>query len=134
MAGRQLLDDPRLLCGRHHAELRLLWDGPILRGDHKRQASPELLLRPGRMGLRRCEGQSRMRLEICSQRLGQSRIDIGGEIVNWVVSYIEIRGGLFMGQQVDLDRPPHMIAIEGVLLLDLAKSKGVDFRPGDRHS
>lgn len=86
------------------------------------------------MGLGRCEGRSRMRPEICSQRLGQSRIDIGGEIVNGVVSYIEIRGGLFTGQQVDLDRPPHMIAIEGVLLLDLAKSKVVDFRPGDRHS
>lgn len=103
MTGHQLLDDPRLLRGRHHAELRLLWDGPILRGDHKRQTSPELLVRPGRMGLGRCEGQSRMRLDICSQRLGQSRIDIGGEIVNWVVSYIKIRGGLFTGQQVHLD-------------------------------
>lgn len=80
------------------------------------------------MGLGRCEGRSRMRLEICSQGLGQSQIDIGGEIVNWVVSYIEIRGGLFTGQQVDL------IEIEGVLLLDLAESKGVNFRPGDRHS
>jgi hypothetical protein len=86
------------------------------------------------MGLGRCEGQSRMRLEICSQRLGQSRIDIGGEIVDWVVSYIKIRGGLFTGQQVHLDRPPLMIVIERVLLLDLAKSNGVDFRPGDQHS
>jgi hypothetical protein len=50
------------------------------------------------MGLGRCEGQSRMRLDICSQRLGQSRIDIGGEIVDWVVSYIKIRGALFTGQ------------------------------------
>ena len=56
MAGRQLFDDPRLLRGRHHAELRLLWDGTILRGDHKRQASPKLLVRPGRMRLGRCEG------------------------------------------------------------------------------
>jgi hypothetical protein len=50
------------------------------------------------MGLGRCEGQRRMRLKVCSQRLCQSQIDIGGEIVNWVVSYIEIRGGLFTGQ------------------------------------
>ena len=134
MTGLQLLDDPRPLRGRHHAELRLLWDGPILRGDHKRQTSPELVVRPGRMGLGRCEGQSRMRLDICSQRLGQSWIDLSGKIVNWVVSYIKIRGGLFTGQQVHLDRPPLMIVIDGVLLLDLAKSKGVNFRPGDRHS
>lgn len=36
MTVRQLLDDPLLLRGSHHAKLRLLWHRTILSGDDKR--------------------------------------------------------------------------------------------------
>lgn len=94
MTIRQLLDDPLLLRGGHHCELRLLWHRTIFSGDDKRQSPLERLICPRRMGLRRGESYARMRFDFSGQDLGQGRIDIGSEVINGVIRDSEIQRGL----------------------------------------
>lgn len=74
-----------------------------------------------------------MWFEIGDQGSSQGQIDIGSEVVNWVVRDIEICRRL---QRVRVNRLISLRTklMQRVLLLDPIGSRGVNFHPGDRHS
>jgi hypothetical protein len=94
MTGCKLLDDPRLLGGGYHTELRLPWHNTVLGGDYKRQVPPEGLVCPGWMRLRGSEWEGCVWFEICDQGLGLGQIDICSEVIDRIICNIEIRRGL----------------------------------------